>query len=491
METKNNQITNWIAIGLGISGLLCCGFIVVVGAIFLLGGVAAFGTSGPVGVTPAGITPIPITQTASPIANPTRPPTATPLAPPTATNPSPDEATATVPAGTPSSQLDPNQAETLANVEQNVVTIRGLQPLAEIQLTLLTREQLRQRIEEDLLADFTEDDARDFTLVLNAFDFVARDFDYYNFSLDLYSEQIAGYYDSETDEFVVISDDQELDTLELWTHAHEYTHALQDQYYDLDILSSEELDSEASAALRALAEGDATLVQTVYLLNGYFTFEQMSEIFAGVETTESPVFDNAPAVLRNNLLFPYNEGVLFVQSLYDSGGFAAVDEAWANPPRSTEQIIHPDRYLSGDLPQIVALAPLTNTLGAGWQQLDQDIFGEFFLRQYLLQQLADTEVENAATGWGGDQYAVYWNESQEEMVMVLHLAWDSPQDSDEFEAAYGAYANALYGSVGQTQADGGLCWQGADVLCFYRFGDNSFIVRAPTLEMAALIAATN
>lgn len=490
MNDKNNQVTTWVAVGLGVSGLLCCGFLVVVGAIFLLRGTTS-GTSGPLGVTPAGTTPfaITITNTPIPVASPTRPPTASPAPPPT--DIAPDEATATAPAGTPSSQLDQNQAEILATVEQNVVIIRDLQPLAEIQLTLLTREQLRQRVEEDLLADFSEADARDFTLVLNAFDFVGRDFDYYNFSLDLYTEQIAGYYDSETDEFVVISDDQELDTLELWTHAHEYTHALQDQHYDLDILDSEELDSEASTALRALAEGDATLVQTLYLLNGYFTFEQMSEIFAGVETTESPVFDNAPPVLRNNLLFPYNEGVLFVQALYDSGGFQAVDEAWANPPQSTEQIIHPDRYLSDDLPQIVALAPLTNTLGVGWQQLDQDIFGEFFLRQYLLQQLADAEVETAATGWGGDQYAVYWNESQQEMVMTLRLAWDSPQDGDEFAAAYTNYATALYGSAGQSQADGPFCWQGSDVLCLYRLGDNSFIVRAPTLALAALIVAAN
>ncbi|KPK10021.1 MAG: hypothetical protein AMJ56_09255, partial [Anaerolineae bacterium SG8_19] len=93
--------------------------------------------------------------------------------------------------------------------------------------------------------------------------------------------------------------------------------------------------------------------------------------------------------------------------------------AWQNLPQSTEQIIHPDRYLAGDLPEIVALPPLTDTLGIGWTRLEEATLGEFLLREYLGQQLDETEVETAATGWGGDRYAVYWHQDNEELVMVL------------------------------------------------------------------------
>ena len=130
---------------------------------------------------------------------------------------------------------------------------------------------------------------------------------------------------------------------------------------------------------------------------------------------------HAPPVLISSLSFPYSSGYRFVETLYDAGGFEAIDAAWADPPRSTEHILHPERYLAGDAPQIVTLPPLTDTLGVGWELLEDDILGEFFLREYLDQQLAAAVAERAAEGWGGDRYAVYWNEATGGLVMALRL----------------------------------------------------------------------
>lgn len=383
----------------------------------------------------------------------------------------------------------PENAALRAQIEANVSEIRGLEPETPVVTTLLSSEELRERVEEDLFAELTEEEAREFTLVLHAFDFVPRDFDYYNFTLDLYSEQIAGFYDPETDEFVIVSDDDELDVMEQWTHAHEFMHALQDQYFSLDLLDDEELDSEASAALLALIEGEATLVQSLYLFEGYFTFEEINEIFALSTETESPVLDSAPPVLANNLLFPYTAGLEFAQALYQQGGFAALDEAWANLPRSTEHILHPDRYLAGDMPQIVALAPLTDTLGAGWEQLDEDIFGEFFLREYLRQELSESEVNRAATGWGGDRYAVYYNEAEDALLSVMRSAWDTPADLAEFAAALEAYNDAKYGAAGRAESNGALCWEGEDVTCVFNDGTYVLFITAPTLDLINIVQA--
>ncbi|NIT57160.1 MAG: hypothetical protein GWN00_13275, partial [Aliifodinibius sp.] len=71
------------------------------------------------------------------------------------------------------------------------------------------------------------------------------------------------------------------------------------------------------------------------------------------------------------------------------------------------------------------MQPLTDTLGVGWQRLDEDTLGEFYLREYLAQQLEGGLVESAASGWGGDRYTVYWNDEAEEIVMVLKLVWDT------------------------------------------------------------------
>ncbi|MCP4428849.1 MAG: hypothetical protein GY803_30555, partial [Chloroflexi bacterium] len=294
-------------------------------------------------------------------------------------------------------------AEIRSEVEANVVELTGLSPLEPIEPTLLTRDELGARLEADLAEETTLEDARRDTLVLSAFDFVEPDYDLYQALLDLLSDGVLGFYDPETAEFVVISDDSVLDAEEQLTHAHEFVHALQDQYYALDALEDDNLDSEAAAALRALAEGHATLVQSLYLTSGYFSPEEIDEIFAGFDEEGASFLDDAPSILRADLEFPYTAGLEFALTLYRQGGFAAIGDAWSNLPQSTEHILHPERYLAGDAPQIVTLPALTDTLGAGWRLLDEDTLGEFYLRQYLGQQLDADSAVAAAEGWGGDR----------------------------------------------------------------------------------------
>jgi hypothetical protein len=306
----------------------------------------------------------------------------------------------------------------------------------------------------------------------------------------LQSEGILGYYDPDTAEFVVVTDGALLDPAAQWTHAHEFVHALQDQHYDLDALSDDSLDSEARAAVRALAEGEAELVQYLYLFEGdYFTQQEVDSIISSAGEADSGFLEDFPPVLINDLSFPYTSGVDFVVDLYREGGFAAIENAWADPPRSTEHILHPDRYRAGDLPQLVTLPPLTATLGAGWELLDEDILGEFYLREYLAQQLSATNVDRVATGWGGDRYAVYWNSETEALVMALRLVWDTPGDALQFAEAYPAYPAALFGAEEQSQPDGSACWRGADVICFLPMDGESLVVRAPDVGTAAMVMA--
>jgi len=375
-----------------------------------------------------------------------------------------------------------------AAVEANVSELRGLEPLEPITPVVLTRDELRDRVAADFAADVTAEETRADVLALSAFDFMAPDYDLYDAQVRLQSEGILGFYDPETAEFVVVNEGALLDPEAQWTHAHEFVHALQDQHYHLDDLSNESLDSEARAAVRALAEGEAELVQYLYLFQGeYFTEEEAGAILSGGEETGDDFLRDFPPVLVNDLAFPYTSGVEFVADLYREDGFAAIDAAWTNPPRSTEQILHPDRYRAGDAPQLVALAPLTDTLGVGWEQIDEDILGEFYLRQYLGQQLGEAAVERAATGWGGDRYAVYANEASGELVMVLQLTWDTPEDAEEFAAAYPLYPAALYDADPQPQADGSTCWVGDDAICFIQAEGQSLIVRAPDVETATRV----
>ncbi|NKQ35479.1 MAG: hypothetical protein HF973_07670 [Chloroflexi bacterium] len=378
---------------------------------------------------------------------------------------------------------DPNAA-LRAQIEVSVSQIRGLEPKEPVITTLLTRDQLQQRVESDLLENYTAEDARNDTLVLSSFDFLARDFDMSGFIRSLFSEQIAGFYDPETNEFVVVSEDDELDAGEQLTHAHEFVHALQDQHFNLDFLDDESLDADASAALTALAEGEATQVETQYILSGNINFGEL--LLTALAGLNSPVFNSAPPVIANSLMFPYTAGQEFVQALTDQGGYGAIDEAWANPPQSTEQILHPDRYLAGDEPQLVTLPPLTDTLGAGWTLMDEDVFGEFMLREYLQQQLSKQQVDTAVTGWGGDKYATYYNETDDALVTVLRITWDTAQDSTEFAALYPNYPVRLFNVAGEI-GNGRECWQGDDVICLVQNGLETVIIRTPDMGTATAV----
>ena len=383
-------------------------------------------------------------------------------------------------------------AEIRADVEANVSEVRGLELLEPLEPLLLTRDELRDRIQSEFAAETTPEEARQDVLELSAFDFLGRDYDLYSAQVALQSEGILGFYDPETAEFVVVNDGVLLDPSAQWTHAHEVVHALQDQHYDLDALNDDSLDSEARAAVRALAEGEAELVQYLYLFeNDFFSEQEVDAILNDPERTDSGFLQEFPPVLVNDLAFPYTHGVEFVIDLYREGGFDAIDAAWANPPLSTEHILHPERYRAGDLPQVVALPSLTSTLGPGWELIDEDVMGEFYLREYLDQQLPAALAARVAEGWGGDHYAVYWSEATEGLAMALRLVWDTPEDGQEFAGAYPDYPAALYDAAAETQPDGSTCWAGDDVICFLPIDGESLVVRAPDVATAAAILAVS
>lgn len=373
-----------------------------------------------------------------------------------------------------------------AEIEANVVTIRGLEPLRPLISTLLTRDELRSELEAEFNQNTTEAESDNYVLFLNAFDFVPRDFDYYGLTLGIYSEQVTGYYDAETQRFVVISEDNLLSTAEQITHAHEYAHALQDQHYDLSALVSNTPNDDAALALRALVEGDAELVEDFYV-GQHVTNQQLQAVAAEYSAFDTTLLDTFPIPLLNLLIFPYGAGLNFVQALYDEGGFDLVNDTWENPPTSTEQVLHPTRYLAGDEPQAVELETLIEPLGVGWERLNENVFGEFFLREYLAQQLDADTANAAAEGWGGDQYAVYWDEQQELLLMLLRVAWDSEDDAVEFAAAYDLYASQKYSTTATVIGDL-TCWSGtvdgvSDTTCLLAEGLETFIVRAPNLAM--------
>jgi hypothetical protein len=396
---------------------------------------------------------------------------------------------------TSTTEIDRATLEQMLHIEEQVIEIRGLQPSGEVTRALYTPEDLRRRVMEDFFADYTAEEAAQDTLVLSIFGLVPPDLDLLQLYIDLYSEGIAGFYDDETGEMVVIQE-ADFGGIEQLTYAHEYDHFLQDQNYDLsDGLGYNdetcEEDSEFCLALQALVEGGATLTELSWF-DEYASSRLREDVYDFYEDYESPIFDDAPPFLQQDMLYAYTAGYLFVQSLYDQGGWPAVDAAFADPPRTTEHIMHPELY-PGELPIPVVLPDLTPILGVDWQLLEEDTLGEWYTYMLLgfpfesRAALEEEHARDAAAGWGGDRYAVYALPDAGEYVMVVRHRWDTRNDAEEFAAAFVQYADSRFGAA-LDQTTGSTTWAEENgIHVFFTSGDETVWIFAPDEETARAI----
>ena len=381
------------------------------------------------------------------------PPTNTAAAPVTQGPQEATEAAGSEPTAEPGTASLPPEIEMQMNaIQRQVIDVRGLQPSGEVPRALLSPEALRQRVIDDFLADYTEEEVAEDVIVLAAFGLLEPNFDLRTFYIDLLSEQIAGFYDNEAGEMYVVQGEGFFGPERL-TYSHEYTHVLQDQNYDFeDGLNyndeSCEEDTERCAAVQSLIEGDASLTE----LNWFYenaTADDQAQIMDFFQSYSSPVYDSAPAFMQQDFVFAYNYGLTFVQALYDEGGWEAVDAAYANVPISTEQILHPERY-PADRPVPVNLPDLLPALGAGWRELDRNVMGEWYT--YLIlgygidpaTQIEDEIAADAAAGWEGDTYLVYYKDADAQTVVVMRTLWESPTDATQFSNAFHDYAEARF-----------------------------------------------
>jgi hypothetical protein len=247
----------------------------------------------------------------------------------------------------------------------------------------------------------------------------------------------------------VLSSTGAIGPAERFIYAHEYTHALQDQAYSLGALVGRATDQgDRTLARTMLVEGDATLAMTLWARDN-LTSEQLVAIAGAADPASQAVLDRTPAVLKDPLVAHYSNGFTLAMRAYATGLYAGVDALFANPPDTTEQVLHPDKLASREPPVIVSLpADLASRLGTGWTVTTQDTLGEFKL-EILLRDAGGavaTAAVAAAAGWGGDRVALVDGPDGAQGV-VLDTAWDTTKDAAEFAAA-------LQGLVTKLQAAG-------------------------------------
>ncbi len=371
-----------------------------------------------------------------------------------------------------SSDIPPEIARQMDEIEQQVRELRGLEASEPLQRRLLTTEELRRRVLEDFLSDYTPEEAHDDALALAAFGLLAPDYDLLSLYQALYSEQVAGFYDEETDTMYVVRE-ADFGGPERMTYAHEYTHALQDQNFGLgESLGMDkehcQTDSEYCAAMQALAEGDASLTAKNWV-STYASSQDLEDIFSFYNEYQSPVYDAAPDFLKEDFLFPYQQGEKFVVHLRGENDWAAVNAAFqTRRPRSTEQIIHPERY-PDDAPIPVSLPDLSSQFAISWREVDSGTLGEWYTYLMLSQgadgaaRLPEDIAAEAAEGWGGDAYAVFYTTDEARYALVLDMRWDAPSEASEFRRALLRYASRRFGVSTVNIAAGVWGWQNGSI----------------------------
>ncbi|MDX2344195.1 MAG: hypothetical protein QNL12_10950, partial [Acidimicrobiia bacterium] len=300
-------------------------------------------------------------------------------------------------------------------------------------VTILTPEELADRVRADLEEEIDSDELAVDTRLLQLLGKLAPGADLEEMLIDLYSEQVAGFYDLDTGEMVIGGDAADLTPLNSSVVVHELVHALTDQHFlfndDYQAMWDEERYDEAAAFL-SLMEGDATYFQLVYIQELPLA-EQMSLATEALEQMNATsVINSVPAWIREDLAFPYDTGQLFVESLVASGGIAAVDAAYSARPPSTESVMHPMRFASGE--GIVEFAPLAIELD-GYETHELSTYGEWGFRLLLGDGNTAALAAQAANGWGGDSYQVLFD--NDDVVFVVTYKGDTEDDAFELADA--------------------------------------------------------
>jgi hypothetical protein len=372
-------------------------------------------------------------------------------------------------------------------------SLRGLPTRTPVSRAFPTREETIAFLTDLYQVELPDDEADRHLRLYVALGLLPRDLDLRAVYLELLGQQVAGFYDTTTQVMNVIplrgaAVGASLSLLEETIFVHEYTHALQDQHFGLNALIDETGGESPDAALARLSliEGDATAVMQVYLQQVIerSPLAALALLAEGAQVGALALPPGIPEILATELLFPYEAGLNFVVTLFETGGWDAVNAAYASPPATTEQILQPRKYLTGEGALPVTLPDYLTVLGPDWTPRWDTTLGQFYIREFLAAHLPANQAAAAAQGWGGDRFVLYSRGA--DSVWALRLRWDTPSEQTEFTAALQEYLQARFGSPSALG-----CWSSIEETLCVDGGEaiGTLIVGAPDRALAqALIA---
>jgi hypothetical protein len=320
--------------------------------------------------------------------------------------------------------------------------------LSPLKKSLRSREEIRayllQKMKEDKDADKRYADQK----TMEKFGLIPKNFPLDQTLVTVLTEQIAGLYDPDSQEFFIADWTSPAD--ERPVMSHELTHALQDQHFHIDKWTdAAKPDDDAELSRDAVIEGSAMAAMVDYELDGKGSIRDLGDFDPSLimgDMDSSPELAKAPKVLQDELLFPYISGIRFTQHLLKAGnGWPDFYKVFEKPPVSTQQIMHPDLYLRGVLPAKVELPATQGVISPDWKKLDENDMGEFGVLEILKQFLAKDRAGTLAATWSGDRYAIFENQKNKRTLLAFRLHLGSEAAAARFFGAYSELLELKYG----------------------------------------------
>lgn len=327
----------------------------------------------------------------------------------------------------------------IPGIVAQVAAIRGLSVKGPVPCRVKNKEEVAASLTSLVKEKVPESRLQYEGDIYKAVGLIPKDFDYAKGLIDLYVSQLGGYYDPTHGYFVMAGWIPA--AFQVPVAAHELTHALQDQHFNLDAFTSPLIDNgDVLLARSALIEGDATaaMMDFVRKSSGQKSMAQEEDV-SGILLQNlagggfSPSLSKVPQSLQLTLYFPYTSGLRFAHQLLRNGGYRAIDAAFKNPPIATSQVLHPEKYFD---PSYKLATFNEEQLAKGCKILHRDTIGEFIISALLSQtELDKSKVSAAAAGWAGDRIVLTQCADGTKNVH-WQVAWESAADRAEFLALF-------------------------------------------------------
>jgi len=324
---------------------------------------------------------------------------------------------------------------------QQMSEITGLPIKSALKKQVVSRPEIEKYLIQDLHEEMTPAEIHEQEALVRALGLVSPDFNLEKFRISFYTEQAAGFYDPKR-KTMFIADWISADMQDM-VLAHELTHALQDQSWDLNaFLHGAGDDDDATNARLAVVEGYATAAMFQQTGGGLDLGQlpSLSPLLEGLisqQFEEFPAFSGAPYFFRMQALFPYVQGMGFMQTGLQLGGWKELGGLFARPPVATKQIFEPDTYFNREsFPPVALPRPPELDGAAGLRFLGGNALGELGYYSLLGQLISEEEAKTLGPSWLADKYLLYERSGGNSYTLVARTRWRTSQASAAFFRDY-------------------------------------------------------